>query len=138
MKLSEKNIKTVVNVLKYLYLVTSIVLLLLILAIIYLLNFGSPAKTPSPLISIIFQIPGLIMCFAFYWGLKTKQPWLVPIMVVLNSLHLVYLMLTFPQDIIHVIAKIIGLCLAAFNIYFFTTKEVKKYFKSKGLYLFGK
>jgi len=136
MKFSEKNIRIVVNVLKWFYLVFIILTSITTIAFILLLLNGPP-KNVSHYYSLITGILLLLTCIALYFGLKKRCQWIVPVMVILTSLNIVILIFSSPKDLPHVIATIIGMCIAGFEFYFFTTKEVRKYFKTKGFYLFG-
>lgn len=136
MKFSEKNIKIVVNVLRWFYLVFIILTSLTTLAFILLLLNGPP-KNESHYYSFITGILLLLTCTAIYFGLKNRRQWIVPVMVILSSLNIVLLIFSFPKDLLHVIATIIGMCIAGSELYFFTKKEVRKYFNTKGFYLFG-
>lgn len=127
MNFSDKNIRKVVSVLKGFYLFIMVILIILT-SFLYL--YGGRFRMEA-LIGIVFT--GVV-----YIGLKNKQPWVISVIVYSASLGLISQLINSPNNTIKLAAKILGSALTIFEIYFFTRKEVKKYFGVKSIFLFGR
>lgn len=127
MRFSLNKIKTVVNVVKWFYLVGAVIEIFLI-AIVFLIGNGLR----------IDAIIGTIVSIILYFGLKNKKSWVVPTILILSSLSFVGQLIYIPAvNITFLVLKIIVSLISIFLIYFFSRKEVREYFNSKGLYLFS-
>ena len=123
----EKHIRIIVSLLQKFYLI---------------LTLGILLTTP-----VIFIVKGVFSATDFisifigatiYLGLKMRKFWIVPVKVILSSLGLISVLFYQPKNVLLLVIKLFIIALTSFEIYFFTRKEVRKYFKAKGLFLFGR
>lgn len=122
---SENTIKKIASVLKYIYLFGFVIGALGMIVFI-------PQKLVSPIL-IIFPVISVVQ----YYGLHKRKSWIVPTIVILTSIGLVRArFFSFPQTTDVVIARFLGVGFAAFEIYFFTRKEVRKCFNAKGIFIY--
>lgn len=125
MRFSEKQIRVIVGFLKWFYIITAIVILVGAISGYFLnhnLEFG-----------FIFAI---LISGIFYIGLRNKKSWIIPLMLFLNAIGVVSFFFIRTESVIEIIAKFFGVAINVFLIYFFSRKEVKEYFNSKGFFLF--
>lgn len=134
MVFSQKLISTLIFILKLIYLLPPF-LLIASLVLLILLRF------PLSLLSEQIQLSdflGVLIVLSFSYGLHRRKSWVVPLIVYLNGLCILGLFLTQPNNLLETVAKFLGLIFLAFGIFFFTRKEVKKYFNVKSLMLFSR
>ena len=87
---------------------------------------------------LLFVNPNFIYLFVFLfaslmaWGMRKKAAWILPASILLSAGNIVTVVLTASFDI----ASLIGLCLSLFQLYFFSQRNVRKYFGVKGTFLF--
>jgi hypothetical protein len=114
MTFSEKSIRTLIFILKGIYLSISVLLILLLLLTheLELINYFS-------------------VSMVIFYGLHKVKFWVIPIIIILNligALRLYYGLSEYPQSIL-VLARILLICLPILLILFLTKKEVKAYFR---------
>ena len=132
MPFSEKQITTIINVLKKIY-----------LALLSLAVFGTISVLSLYVISrdlllhhlLTFSVSSIVTALLLQ-GLKTRKSWIAPTIVFLSVFTAIGSLLTSPADLLQSFARIFGFALAAFQIYFFSRKEVRKYFGTQGTVLF--
>ena len=138
MSFSDKKIKTIVLLLQRFYFIVFILLVSLFLLLVFLLITGN-FQSRQPILPMFIQsIPTYIICGVFYFGLKNKRYWIIPVAMLSNTYGLLSILFSSPKNLLYLIVKIFTLSLTVFELYFFSRKEVRKYFKSKGLFLFGR
>ncbi len=125
MKFSEKQIISIVAIFKYLNL-SMIILAILLTFLSLVINKFS--------LSILFA---LVPAAAFYSGFKYRQPWIIPVMILLGSFGTISYLFLGANGTLQVIVKNLALFVSLFQLYFFSRKEVRKYFRSRGIYLFS-
>lgn len=125
MKFSEKQVSFVVSIFKFFNLFI-IVLAILVIPLSILINRFS--------MSIVLA---LIPALAFYIGLKYRQPWIIPVMILIGSFGTINFFFSNADTTLGALKKYIGLVMSLFQLYFFSRKEVRKYFRSRGIYLFS-
>lgn len=138
MKFSEKNIKFIISLLKGFYLTFTIILAILLIAAIFLTLILNKNLSGSPLITLAEVLIAVMLGSAIYLGLKNKKPWVISIIVFSASISLLPQLLYNTTSITNLIFKVFGLVLSIFEIYFFTRKEVRQYFGTKRIFLFGR
>jgi len=124
---SEKQVKSVVTFLSWFYLLSGIVLALLLIANFLLSNNFLTAS-----------FIGLLVPFSLFIGLKYRKPWLVPLIILVSSITLLSLVFTLVHNATFIVAKLVGMVLSLFELYFFTKKEVRNYFGTKGIFFFSR
>lgn len=124
MRFSEKSIRIVVAILKPYYLV---------LPVLAGLGFVLTLNTSFLL---TYALPSLIGVAVFI-GLQKRKSWVVFLVLILSAFAVVSLFLYQPENIYQVLAKFGGLLINVLQIFFFTRKEVRSYFKTKDTTLFG-
>lgn len=132
MKFSDKNIKLIVSILKFLYSVL-LVIIILLLSISFILGIVDRIN-----INLFNEVVYLLINTAYVVGLNYRKPWLIPIILFFSTFGIIGTIVFKPLDSIELVVKILSFALGAFQIYFFTRKEVRKYFGVKGLFLFSK
>lgn len=134
MAFSEKSIHKIVSILKWYYFVFVCLGGFALLAGLFV-----GYKLPQLFhISGIFLIPSLI-----YLGLKKRKSWVIILVVVQCVLNIAFAFFTTgvtPQNSLGPVAgtliKITGVVMAVFQLYFFTRKEVRKYFKATDVIIY--
>jgi hypothetical protein len=114
-----------ISILKKIYLLIVIILALLVIADYFLNGLLQAAG-----------ILGTLLFFSYYIGLKNKQPWVIPVIVLTASLGLIGELLTDTTNVAALVVKLFVVAFSCFEIYFFTRKEVQNYFGVKGIFLF--
>lgn len=84
----------------------------------------------------------LIMNSLIYFGLRFRNQWVIPLILISASYLLIMSMLSFIQPADNalmlaskiIIATVVLFC--AYQIYFFQKREVKSYFRTKGVAIF--
>lgn len=122
---SPKRIRVIISILKYFYLMITI---LTIISILFDLTIGK------------FKINNLttvLLGSVIYLGLKNKYRWIIPVITIISALVIIANLSFRPNNFPDIVVKLFVFGLNIFNLYFFTRKEVKKYFKSKGFFLYS-
>jgi hypothetical protein len=125
---SEKNIHRIISILKWYYFFW-VCLGGLILLIASLIGYKSPR--------LIDALTILLSSSAILFGLYKRKSWVVVLITVKSALSIVIAFFQTPLTsqaplgpTVGIVAQTIGLGISAFEIYFFTRKEVRKYFKA--------
>lgn len=134
MSLSEERIRKIVAVFRIMFLSFGIVAALLLFAMLLFFSFLRDSQFLDPLPQLIVMT---VTSFAIYMGLKRVRPWVVPVIVFLSSTAIIFGILSQTTGLSTVIARGVGFVLHVSTIYFFTRKEVKGYFKSRGTTIFS-
>ncbi|OGD86684.1 hypothetical protein A2870_04790 [Candidatus Curtissbacteria bacterium RIFCSPHIGHO2_01_FULL_41_11] len=127
MTFSEKNIKTIVNFLKWFYLLIAIAEIFLLIG-----NYFLNARFSIELVM------GILLAISFFIGLRARKPWVIPLLLIVSSIALFSQIFTSVVTETFLIAKVVGIGISLFLIYFCTKKEVRAYFGTKGLFLFSR
>ena len=122
MTFSTRTISIIVNVFKYFHLLFIILTGLLFIVVI---NFSTNATSISA-----YMLP-LITSTLIFRGLSRRKFWVIPLMVGLGIFAIVRLSFYQPPELYLSIVRVAGFGLSAFQIFFFTKKEVREYFKRK-------
>ena len=126
MTFSDKRINLICSILKWFYLVGAI-FSITAFVIIYLTIHQV----------MVEGIIGFLVPMGIFLGLRKRNPLIVPVIVLFGMFGLILNLLSSPKNILEVIAKVFGMFLSLFLIYFFTRKEVRKYFNVKGIPFFS-
>ncbi|MBI4132801.1 MAG: hypothetical protein HY473_01775 [Candidatus Sungbacteria bacterium] len=78
-----------------------------------------------------------ITSLTVYFGLMQRRPWVAPLMLILLSFAFIQVVLLKPSTTSGIAGKFVGIIINLFWFYFFTKKEVRSYFNTKGIWLFG-
>jgi|GEM_PF-4006334 len=78
----------------------------------------------------------LISVVVFILGLKKRYGWVIPVIVVLNVFSLIQDLYTQTVSSEGAIIRLFHFIFGLFLIYFFTQKEVRNFFQSKGSTIF--
>jgi hypothetical protein len=127
MSFSEKSIRTTIFALKWFHLLVACVTALIIL--ILLLVRHVPFSLGTAL--LIF-----LQSSAIFFGLHKRRPWVIILIVASSIIGTTNSFFYNPNTSIQVVAKLVGIWLNIFHLYFFSRKEVRKYFDMKGVIIF--
>lgn len=137
MELDDK-VSSKINSFKRVYLFFTIIYAIYVGVLLFKLS-GNYATGKLPQVII-----GFVLFYSVYYGLKRKRKWVIPIVLVLPAFGLInYLIAThtppskFPSlNIISVVEDFAMGLFCAYQIYFFSRKEVRKVFGVRGQILF--
>ena len=118
-KFSANTIKKVVLIWQIIYLLIAFLYLLIILI--------SPFTGRS--FSLYYGI-SFIVCSAVYYGLMNRKMWAIQTIILLSIYSIITTIRVQPGNFLYLVLKIATLAFNAFEIYFFTKKEVRNYFTS--------
>lgn len=127
MTFSEKSIKTIVNFLRWFYLLIAIAEIFLLIG-----NYFLNGKFSIELVI------GILVATTFFIGLRSRKPWVIPLLLIFSSITLFSQIFTSVGNGTFLITKLIGIFLSLFLIYFSSKKEVRAYFGTKGIFLFSR
>ncbi|MFC1751656.1 hypothetical protein ACFLY5_00735 [Patescibacteria group bacterium] len=128
--MKEKTIKKIVNILKIFYLAVAI--------------FAGVTTVLAIFLGHLVPIYYLIIVFGLFWfavflGLHKRQQWVVPVVIIFAVISLINATFSFGgrlSTLPMVIARFVGFGFSIFEIWFFTRKEVREYFKVKSKFFF--
>ena len=130
MHFNQKQIRVIVTVAKSVYLFVFV----LAMAILLLSFMIDVERFLAAFLS--FGLTALIAGSVFF-GLHKRKTWVIPTIVLLSIFGLIGGFLSFPDTLLTLAGKWIGIIWAIFMLYFFTRKEVREYFGSKGIFVFS-
>jgi len=130
---SEKNIHRIVSILKWYYFV--------LVCLEGFIIFGR-LLTGYPLQQLVNHSLFSLIPLAIFLGLNKRKSWVIIIIVVYSALSFLmafFLPVPSPSRLDPFefeLITVIGLLINAFNLYFFTRKEVRKYFKATDIIIY--
>lgn len=125
MDFSEPKIKFIVSVLMKISLICTIIFIVL---------FSIGLLLGKLLLSMLIIA---IISYAYYNGFKNKKPWIIPTMLFFGATGVVAYFFTNPTNQTEFIVKYIQLAISLSQLFFFSRKNVRKFFNSRGMYLFS-
>jgi hypothetical protein len=128
MVLSQRRIHAVVTALKWYYFMLAFSMAFALLASILIGNLK------LYLLNILLT---LLVSAVIFLGLQTRKPWIVPLIIILSAMSIArFFLLHSPLTGVLTIARVIGLWISVFELFFFTRKNVKSYFKVRKIPIF--
>jgi len=130
MRFNQKQIGLILTAVKSLYLF----IFVLAVAILLLSFMVDVERFMAGFLS--FGLTALISGSVFF-GLHKRKAWVIPTIVLLSVFGLIGGFFSFPETVVVLAGKWFGIIWAIFMLYFFTRKEVREYFGSKGIFVFS-
>ncbi|OGZ95023.1 MAG: hypothetical protein A2847_03060 [Candidatus Sungbacteria bacterium RIFCSPHIGHO2_01_FULL_50_25] len=81
-------------------------------------------------------VPQLVISLVIYIGIAYRKSWVLPLIWITLSIGFIQGLLIPIGDAVFLIAKVVGLSIGIFWIYFFNRKQVREYFHYKGITIF--